>query len=390
MVKTTDLGVPNRPPIRFDRHEVSGAFGDLGTDLPLLVGMIVAAGLDAGTVFLLFGALQILTGLVYRMPMPVQPLKAVAAIVIAQKIGGGTLAAGGLAIGALILVLAATGTLELFARIVPKAIVRGIQAGLGLQLSYLALTKFVPQDGRGGFALAAVAFVIALALIGNRRVPPALVLVPLGLVFAFALWPSGAAAPFALHMPHVALAWPAGDDWTRGLLLLAIPQLALSLGNSVLATKQIASDLFPDRAPPSVTKIGFTYAAMNLTAPVLGGVPVCHGSGGMAGHYTFGGRTGGSVIVYGGFFILASLVLSTDPTAFSRLFPGAILGVLLVFEGVALLTLLRDLASDARSLRAALMCGLAAFTLPYGYVVALVGGTVLWHVAARWRPQASV
>jgi hypothetical protein len=375
--------MPGSASIRFDRHEVSGAFGDLGTDLPLLVGVIVAAGLDAGTVFLLFGVLQIATGLVYRMPMPVQPLKAVAAIVIAQGIGGGVLAAGGLAIGALMLLLAATGTLEGIARVVPKPIVRGIQAGLGLQLSQLALTRFVPQDGNAGFVLAAIAFVVALVLVGHRRVPPALVLVPLGLVWAAATWPAQVAAPFALNFPHVALTWPVHSDWSQGILLLALPQIALSLGNSVLATRQIVTDLFPERTPPTVTRIGVTYAMMNLTAPALGGIPVCHGSGGMAGHFTFGGRTGGSVIIYGGLFVVASLLLSGDATIFARLFPSAILGVLLLFEGVALLGLLRDLMDDARAFRAALFCALAAVSLPYGYVIALVGGTLFWHIAAR-------
>jgi len=372
-----------RPPIRFDRQEVSGAFGDMGTDLPLLVGMIVAAGLDAGTVFLVYGLLQVATGLVYRMPMPVQPLKAVAAIVIAQKIGGGTLAAGGIAIGALMFLLALTGTLAGLARVVPKPVVRGIQAGLGLQLGTLALTKFVPDGGKTGFIVAAVAFVIALVLLGSKKIPPALVLVGLGLILATVTWPTGAGSPIHFQIPHIALTWPERGDWSRGILLLAIPQIALSLGNSVLATRQIAMDLFPERTAPTVTRIGFTYAAMNLTAPALGGVPVCHGSGGMAGHYTFGGRTGGSTIIYGAFYIVSALFLASNPTTFALLFPPAILGVLLVFEGVALVALLRDLTDSSRAFRTALFCALAAITLPYGYVVALVGGTIVWHTIAR-------
>lgn len=355
----------------------------MGTDLPLLVGMIVAAGLDAGTVFLVYGVLQIATGVGYRMPMPVQPLKAVAAIVIAQRLGGGVLAAGGLAIGALMLLLAATGTLAGIARVAPKPVVRGIQAGLGLQLGMLALTKFVPQDGTPGFIVAGIAFVVALTLLGNKRIPPALVLVALGLVWAAATWPSGAGSPVAFHIPRIALTWPERGDWSQGILLLALPQIALSLGNSVLATRQIAMDLFPQRTPPSVTRIGLTYAAMNLTAPAIGGVPVCHGSGGMAGHYTFGGRTGGSTIIYGVFYIVSALLLAGNPTTFAHLFPPAILGVLLVFEAIALLSLLRDLTDDSRAFRTALFCGLAAVTLPYGYVVALVGGTIVWHTVVR-------
>jgi MFS superfamily sulfate permease-like transporter len=295
------------------------------------------------------------------------------------------LTAGGLAIGALMLLLAATGTLAGIARVVPKPVIRGIQAGLGLQLGMLALTKFVPQDGTAGFIVAGIAFVIALALLGNRKIPPALVLVALGLGWAAVTWPTGAGSPLAFHIPHVGLTWPDKGDWSRGILLLALPQIALSLGNSVLATRQIAMDLFPSRTPPTVTRIGLTYAAMNLTAPVLGGVPVCHGSGGMAGHYMFGGRTGGSTIIYGVFYIVSALLLAGNPTTFAALFPPPILGVLLVFEAIALLSLLRDLTDDSRAFRTALFCGLAAVTLPYGYVVALVGGTVVWHAVVRLR-----
>ncbi|NBS60281.1 MAG: transporter, partial [Betaproteobacteria bacterium] len=111
--------------LRFDRNEVSGAFGDLGTSLPLMVGMIAAAGLDATSVLVAFGALQVLTGLVYRLPMPVQPLKAVAAIVIAQKVAGGVVFGGGVSIGLLMLVLTLTGALDWLARIVPRVVVRG-------------------------------------------------------------------------------------------------------------------------------------------------------------------------------------------------------------------------------------------------------------------------
>ena len=146
--------------IRFDRNELAGAFGDIGTDLPLIVGMIIAAKLDSASVLVLFGAMQVLTALRYRMPMPVQPLKAVAALVITQKLSGSLLYGGGLAIGLLMLALTLTGSINWLARVVPKAVVRGIQFGLGLQLTTLALRQYVQADGVRGYALAALAFVI--------------------------------------------------------------------------------------------------------------------------------------------------------------------------------------------------------------------------------------
>src|SRR5258706_3927131 len=74
-----------RPAIRFDRNELSGAFGDMGTDVPLIIGVALASHLDGASVLIMFGAMQILTGLAYRMPMPVQPLKAMAAIVMRRS-----------------------------------------------------------------------------------------------------------------------------------------------------------------------------------------------------------------------------------------------------------------------------------------------------------------
>ncbi|HEX9879851.1 MAG TPA: putative sulfate/molybdate transporter, partial [Candidatus Binatia bacterium] len=164
----------DRTRISFDRNELAGAFGDMGTDVPLLIGMALAAGLDGTSVLVMFGAMQVLTGLVYRLPMPVQPLKAMATIVIAQQASAATLYGAGIAIGLVMLLLATTGLLDWLARVVPKCVVRGIQFGLGLKLASVALGNFVRADGVPGYALAAGAFTITVLLLGNRRIPAAL------------------------------------------------------------------------------------------------------------------------------------------------------------------------------------------------------------------------
>ncbi|MEI6814681.1 MAG: putative sulfate/molybdate transporter [bacterium] len=369
--------------LRFDRNEVSGAFGDLGTSLPLMVGMIAAAGLDATSVLVAFGALQVLTGLVYRLPMPVQPLKAVAAIVIAQKVSGGVVFGGGLAIGMLMLALTLTGALDWLARVVPRVVVRGMQCGLGLQLGRIAVAEYVPSAGVGGYALAAVAFAVVVLLMGNRRWPPAPLVLALGAVFALTM---GGASPsvlgaVGLHLPVVHVP-TSGEMWT-GFVLLALPQIPLSLGNSVLATRQVAMDLFPEREPLSVRRIGITYSLMNVVSALVSGVPVCHGSGGMAGHYAFGGRTGGSVIIAGVTLATVGLLFGGSIGQIALFFPKPMLGVLLLFEGVAILSLLRDLGGDARELSLALFLGVVAAGLPYGYLVAMVLGTVLAKANVR-------
>ena len=371
-----------RPPLRFDRREFAGAFGDLGTDFPLLVGLTLACGLDGGSVFAVAGALQIATALIYRMPMPVEPLKAMAALAIAQKLAPGVLAGGGLAIGAMMLLLTATGLLETLARAVPKTVVRGIQCGLGLKLSALAAREFLPAGGAPGWILAAVAALIVIVLMGHERFPPALLVVGLGLAYALGtgLDLRALSGGIGLHLP--AFTAPSAANVMTGFLVLALPQLPLSLANSVLATRQVAVDLFPERAP-SVRKIGYTYAAMNLIAPLFGGVPACHGSGGMAGHYAFGARTGGSVVIYGGLFLLIGLFFGGAFSSVIQAFPKPMLGVLLIFEGLSITGLIRDQAGDPKDFALVLLLGLIAAFTPYGYLTALVAGVALHALKAR-------
>jgi hypothetical protein len=367
--------------IRFDRNELAGAFGDIGTDLPLLVGMILAARLDCASALILFGAMQILTGLVYGLPMPVQPLKAMAAIVIAQKLSGDVLFGGGLAIGLIMFVLTVSGLIDWLARVVPKTVIRGIQFGLGLQLAMLAVKDYVRADGAIGYMLAGVGLVITVLLLGNRRFPAALFVIALGAMYAaaFKLDFGAVRAGIGFRLPELHV--PTWDAILTGLVVLTIPQIPLSLGNSILATRQIAEDYFPERKL-TVRRISFTYSLMNLINPWFGGIPTCHGSGGMAGHYTFGARTGGSVVIYGGLYLLLGVFFSGSFGYLIEVFPKPILGVILAFEGLALMLLVRDIAGSKRDLFVAVLVGLIAVGLPYGYAVGLLAGCALVYL---WR-----
>jgi hypothetical protein len=369
-------------PLRFDRNELAGAFGDLGTDFPLIVGMILAAHLDSASVLIAYGVMQVATGLVYRLPMPVQPLKTVAVLVITQHIPGNVIYGAGLAIGLAMLVLASLGLIDWLARTVPKSVVRGIQLGLGIQLASLALREYVVEDHAAGWAVAAIAFAVTVALIGNRRLPAALLVVTLGIAYAlaFKLRLADIVTGIGVSLPIVHV--PTWQDVGTGFLVLALPQIPLSLGNSILATEQIVRDYYPEE-PVGVRTIAFTYAGMNIVTPFLSGVPVCHGSGGFAGHYAFGGRTGGSVIFYGGLFVVLGLLFSSVFREVVKVFPLPILGVLLLFEALALMVLVRDLAdSKVDFTLAALVAACAAF-LPYGYVIGLVLGSGLAYLSRR-------
>ncbi len=370
--------------MRFDRNEWSGAFGDIGTDLPLIAGMILVSGIDAASVLIVFGIMQILTARLYGIPMPVQPLKAVAAIVIAERLTGSVIYGAGLAIGFTMLLLTVTGLIDWLGRVIPKAVIRGIQFGLGAKLALLALTNFVQAEGATGYVLAAIAFVMVIGLLGNRKYPPALFVIMLGLLYSFLFkTPASVLEPsirFALPQLHA----PSIRDIFLGFFVLALPQIPLSLGNSIYATKQIANDLFPEKEI-TVRKIGLTYSLMNIVAPFMGGVPVCHGSGGMAGHYAFGGRTGGSVVIYGSMYLLLGLFFSGSFNGIITIFPLPILGVILFFEGLTLMRLIEDTVHPKANLAIALLVGLIAVGLPYGFLIGMIVGTLLAFVSERYQ-----
>lgn len=379
------------PRFRFDRHELAGAFGDIGTDLPLLIALIGTCKLDAASVCVMFGLFQIATGIFYGIPMPVQPLKAMAAIMLAQRLSPETLAGGGLVIGVAMLFLAASGMLDWLARIVPKVVVRGIQLGLGITLATLALKSYVSTDGTAGYILAAVSVALLLLLRGQRRVPAPLVVMGLGLLYAAVTKLDGTSFTKAVGFRLPVFCIPTRNELLHGALLLAIPQIPLSLGNSVIATSQTTRDLFPKRAV-TVRRIGFTYGLMNLLAPWFGGVPICHGCGGLVGFHGFGARTGGAPVFYGAMYLLLGLFFAPGFGQVVHVFPIPVLGVVLLFEAIALMTLVRDVANDRSATWVALAVAAAVVGLPYGYVVGLVAGTIIaWGVRRGWAktPSAS-
>jgi hypothetical protein len=376
MTVISRLAAALRTRVRFDRNELSGAFGDIGTDLPLIIGMLLASNLDTSGVLVAFGVMHILTALAYGIPMPVQPLKAVAALVIAQHIPASVITGGGIAIGVVMLLLTVTGLLDWIGRVIPLVVVRGIQLGLGLQLANVALTRYVPAAGMEGYVLACVAFFSMIAFLGNRRFPPALPVIGAGFIYILLFHNGASMAGTAIGFNAPLIAPPDLSDLWPGFVTLALPQIPLSIGNSLLATQRITTDLFPERRL-SLKKLGFTYSAMNLLVPFLGGVPVCHGSGGMAGHYLFGGRTGGSVFIYGTMYLLLGLFFAAGFSQFVQMFPLPLLGVILLFESIALIRLIRDVASSPTDMVITIIVGLLSFALPSGYLVGMLAGMML-------------
>ena len=364
--------------IRIDRNELSGAFGDIGTDLPLIIGLLIVSGLNPVNVFLLFGLSQIFSGLVYGLPMPVQPLKAVAIIAISQNLGSDMILAAGISLGIVMLILNKAGLIKYVFDLIPECVIRGIQFGLGINLIFLALLKYIPSQGLNGIVLAVVGLSAVCLLLGNRRFPPALVVILLGILYSLVFNADSKPVLAGFHFPSPDIYVPSLNEMITAFLVLGLPQLPLSLSNSLIATKKLSDDLFPEKKL-TISRLANTYSIMNIAAPALGGIPMCHGSGGLSGHHAFGGRTGGSLVIYGAIFLALGIFFAGDLGSIQTLFPLPVLGVILTVEGFTLSRLIKK-TSGSKELLIAFLVGSICVTVKGGYAYALLAGTLIYYL----------
>jgi sulfate permease, SulP family len=360
---------------RFDRVELAGSLGDLGTLLPIVIGMILINNLSPTTVFLAFGLFYLMTGFYYRLPLPVQPLKAVGAIAIAYPslITESVIGAGGIIFGFILLLLSLSGMVDRISRLFTQPVVRGIQLALGLIFLKKGIELIVTQKlflsgvyGRYSeyhvnLILGFLVFAMVLALLDNRKVPAALAALVVGIIAGLALGGlegrTLAIGPTAVHIILPSL----GDFWTAFIMLI-LPQMPLTIGNACVGTADTCNSLFPNSPLLSKAKAGrfaLSMGVANLPAGFFGAVPMCHGTGGLAAHYRFGARTGGAPIMIGALLVILALVLGELGLTILALIPNSVLGVLLVFAGLELCPLVRSLQTNEEFFIALLIAGIA-------------------------------
>jgi MFS superfamily sulfate permease-like transporter len=312
--------------------ELGGAFGDLGTFLPHTLGAITVAGLAPAGVLAGFGLLYLVSGLFYRLPMPVQPMKAVSAVLLTSGLSAGEIAAAGLCLGLILLVLGATGAIAWFARLIPQSVVSGLQLGLGITLALLSLELMAEVPWLG--------LLTVLLLLVMLRVPrcPA-TLVALGAAVALAqLSGVGAAWPdFAWAPAWPAVVLPGLGDFHHALGSAVLPQLPLTLTNAVIVTAALAQDLFGPRAARATPRnLALSSGFANLVLAPFGALPMCHGAGGLAAHHRFGARTGLAPVILGALLLGLGLALADQAGALLAVIPLAAVGALLLFSAADL------------------------------------------------------
>uniref|UniRef100_A0A2N9EEI5 SLC26A/SulP transporter domain-containing protein n=1 Tax=Fagus sylvatica TaxID=28930 RepID=A0A2N9EEI5_FAGSY len=374
--------------------ELNGAMGDLGTYIPIVLALTLADDLNLGTTLIFTGIYNIITGAIYGVPMPVQPMKAIAAVAISGTgFGVPEIMAAGIITGGVLFVLGITGLMQLVYKLIPLSVVRGIQLAQGLSFALTAV-KYVRKVqnfstsksmgnrhwlGLDGLVLAIVCacFIVVVNGAGEEHrvetetngdlggdeerprrkksilrniifsLPSAFIIFLLGVILAFIRKPKIVNdikfGPSSIEVVKISR-----HAWKEGFIKGAIPQLPLSILNSVVAVCKLSSDLFPGR-DFSATSLSVTVGLMNVIGCWFGAMPSCHGAGGLAGQYKFGGRSGGCVALLGTAKLVLGLVLGTSLVKILNQFPVGVLGVLLLFAGIELAMASRDMNTKEES-----------------------------------------
>lgn len=387
-------------PYRFDRVEFSGSLGDLGTLIPLSVALIMVCGLNATSVLMMVGLSYIFTGLYFRLPIPIQPLKLISAIAIAYpgQITVPVMASAGILFGVILTVLFFTGLIDRMAVFFTRPIIRGIQLGLGLILftkgiRFILGHQLFLGDGSAPIRLfhiplnpviGILAFFLTLLLLSSRRFPAALVLLASGAAIGMAF---GTPKPAGLELGPIPVQFSAirSQDMIQALVLLVIPQIPLTIGNAIIGTADTCRSLFGSgHASQKATSRALTLSIglMNMFTGIIGGMPMCHGAGGLAAHYRFGARTGGSNIMIGTVFLTLGLLFGKASVSILSSIPNAVLGVLLVFSGLELALLIKDVTNRNDLFVSVLIAGIGYATT--NMAIAFGFGIAVFYLL-RWR-----
>lgn len=322
----------------FSLRELAGSLGDFGTLLPLAIGYITVCGLDPAGLLVMMGLANITTGLVYRLPMPIEPMKVLAVVAISQAWTPEKVYASGIVMGIVWLIMGATGAMDFVSRKIPRSVIRGIQLSLG---AMLAVQGFKMMSTWWLLGIASV--LVVLIFRRSRYAPASIILVAGGILIMAIQGVPGGWRGIELSLPSFELItfrlfWPAFRD-------AGIAQIPLTATNAVIATSALIAEYWPGRRVTN-RRLAFNMGVMNIIVPFFGGMPMCHGAGGLAGQYYFGARTGGANILEGAIEIALGLLLAGSIASLFTAFPLSIVGAMMLMVGIGMVKFSKDLRFD--------------------------------------------
>ncbi len=383
--------------ISFSRMEFAGSLGDFGTLLPISIGMIMINGLDPIGLFLSIGLFYIFSGLFFGVTTPVQPMKVIGAYAIATSMSSAQVLSSGLLMGVFLLILGATNLMTVIGKLVPKPVVRGIQftAGILLMIEGLKLIlgrsefqlmrelaePYLEFQQLGvvpiGIVLGILGIIVTALFLENRKLPAGLLVVLGGVIFGlvFGTGEGLEDLELGLHLPDfLPFGLPQPIDLNFALFALVLPQLPMTMGNAVIANADLSRQYFGELSNRvTYRSLTISMALANFLSFSIGGMPLCHGAGGLAAHYRFGARTSGSNLMIGGLFTVLVLLVGSSLLSILYLIPMAVLGVLLFFAGVQLALTISDVR-EKKGIFVILVIFAVTFlsNLAFGFVLGLL------------------
>jgi len=319
----------------FNLRELAGSMGDFGTLFPLAIGYIAVCGLNPAGFLVMMGVANIVTGLLYRLPIPIEPMKVLAVVAIAQHWEPSMVYASGFGMGIVWTVFALIGVMKWIAKVTPDSVIRGIQVALGIILAIEAIKMISTW-----WIIGVLSIITGLVLGRNRYAPAAIVLMALGLVIMIVKGQFNLVESPRLTLPIITGFSPR-EVW-QSFLQAGLAQIPLTATNAVIATSALIKSYWPEK-PVSESRLSLNMGIMNLILPFFGGMPLCHGAGGLAGQYYFGARTGGANIIEGLIEIAMGLFLAGSIAGLFSVFPVAIIGAMMFLVGVELVKFARGI-----------------------------------------------
>jgi SulP family sulfate permease len=289
--------------------------------------------------------------------------------------------------GIFILFLGITGLIQLIGKYTPKSTVRGVQLGVGVVLMIKGLELIIQPDPNLAIQtigpvnmsviLGTAGLFVTFLLLDNKKLPAALVLIVLGIILGIFIGkPMDAASlNWSINLPKpIPYGWPSVDDLIWVLPVLVLPQIPMTIGNAIISNTDITHEYFAKRAKRATYRsIANSQGLADVVSFFFGGIPMCHGAGGLAAHYRFGARTAGSNLIIGGIFLLLALIFGENIVAILQLLPFSLLGVLLVFAGLQLALMIQDLRDRKDLFVTLLMLGIALATnLGVAFIIGII------------------
>jgi len=310
--------------------DISGAFADLGTFLPLVLGVLAINQFNPASVLVCFGCFALATAAIYRRPVPVQPMKAVAAVVIATGLTAESVAATGIILGAMLITVALTGALERINQLLPQSVISGVSLGIGLHLGFAGL-HLIARDWVIGLCILLIVLVI---LFTRFSAFACLVALAISILWGIAIATDDLlAVETGLHLPTPVI--PSLDAFYFAAETVVIPQFTLTITNAILATAAISSSFFPRDSAQNITprRLALSTGWLNLLLAPFGALPMCHGSGGLVAQYKFGARTGMAPAVFGLTCLGAGIFFGNGALQVLGFLPLAAVGAMLTVAG---------------------------------------------------------